>query len=396
MKKLIALITLISMVYTQPVLAVGKLQNQDFKTSAELAAGGATDASFLNDTKIYVTANSLNKTLAAAITAGDLAGGVAKTSSTGSAVLPSGTTAQRDASPVNGYTRYNTSINSVEFYNNGAWFPLDNTKPINSTTFTATGASTFTVPAGITKLTVVVVGGGGGGGTGNGALTAGAGGGGGSMTFTTEYSVVPGQVIKTFVGQGGIGGNSSGLQGTAGTASYFGSLVAQGGGAGASAGIAGGTRGNGGGGNANGNGPSNPTAYSQNQGSQFLASSVGLFNGGTGAGTGASTELGGGGGGNGGNGGNATAGTSAGNGANGFAVSFSGSSVTYGGGGGGASYGGAKPAGTGGTGGGGAGGLNAAGTSGTANTGGGGGGAAGDGDINAAGSGGSGFIGVYY
>lgn len=53
----------------------GKLQDQDFKTSAELVTAGATAASLLNDTKIYVTANSLNKTLSAAIIAGDLAGG---------------------------------------------------------------------------------------------------------------------------------------------------------------------------------------------------------------------------------------------------------------------------------------------------------------------------------
>lgn len=54
---------------------MGKLQDADFSSSADLAGRGSTDAQLLNDTKIYVTANSLNKTLNAAITAGDLSGG---------------------------------------------------------------------------------------------------------------------------------------------------------------------------------------------------------------------------------------------------------------------------------------------------------------------------------
>lgn len=46
---------------------------------------------------------------------------VTKTSSTGSAVIPSGATGDRDGSPANGYFRYNTSVNSFEGYVNGAW-----------------------------------------------------------------------------------------------------------------------------------------------------------------------------------------------------------------------------------------------------------------------------------
>ncbi len=41
--------------------------------------------------------------------------------STGYFDLPSGTTAQRPASPQIGYTRYNTSLNIVEVYNGSAW-----------------------------------------------------------------------------------------------------------------------------------------------------------------------------------------------------------------------------------------------------------------------------------
>jgi phage gp45-like len=46
---------------------------------------------------------------------------VAKTSSTGSAVVPSGTTVQRDGSPSAGYFRFNSTITRFEGYNGTAW-----------------------------------------------------------------------------------------------------------------------------------------------------------------------------------------------------------------------------------------------------------------------------------
>jgi hypothetical protein len=39
----------------------------------------------------------------------------------GSAVVPNGTTAQRDASPATGYFRYNTTLTQFEGYNGSAW-----------------------------------------------------------------------------------------------------------------------------------------------------------------------------------------------------------------------------------------------------------------------------------
>ena len=48
-----------------------------------------------------------------------LATTVAKTAATGSAVLPVGTTAQRDASPVKGYFRYNDDLDIFEGYTEG-------------------------------------------------------------------------------------------------------------------------------------------------------------------------------------------------------------------------------------------------------------------------------------
>lgn len=45
-------------------------------------------------------------------------------SSTGSLSVPSGTTAQRPSSPVNGMLRYNTTIPQLEIYLSGTWTAL--------------------------------------------------------------------------------------------------------------------------------------------------------------------------------------------------------------------------------------------------------------------------------
>ena len=46
---------------------------------------------------------------------------VNETSATGSVILASGTTAQRDGTPVAGYIRYNTTLSQPEVYNGTAW-----------------------------------------------------------------------------------------------------------------------------------------------------------------------------------------------------------------------------------------------------------------------------------
>jgi len=127
--------------------------------------------------------------------------------------------------------------------------------PIKEQLFTAVGNSTFTVPAGVTALRVLVVAGGGGGGTNMG----GGGGGGGVIYDTTTYaSVTPGQQIAVTVGAGGTGaaqGNNTQThptgRGANGGNSVFGTLTAIGGGGGGSspvsvgvsAGLAGGSGG---------------------------------------------------------------------------------------------------------------------------------------------------------
>lgn len=49
---------------------------------------------------------------------------VGQTSATGSAKLPSGTTAQRDGAPAVGYTRYNSTLNQFEGYGASGWGQL--------------------------------------------------------------------------------------------------------------------------------------------------------------------------------------------------------------------------------------------------------------------------------
>lgn len=55
---------------------------------------------------------------AAAADTGDF---VAQTATTGSAVLPAGTTAQRDGSPLAGYLRWNSTEGAAEVYDGTAW-----------------------------------------------------------------------------------------------------------------------------------------------------------------------------------------------------------------------------------------------------------------------------------
>ena len=122
-------------------------------SSATAAAASATSAAAALDSfdDIYLGAKSSDPTVdndGDALTAGDLyfstttnrmrvysgsawadvaldsATVVAKTSATGSGVLPSGTTGQRDGSPSAGYLRFNSTTSSFEGHNGSAWAPV--------------------------------------------------------------------------------------------------------------------------------------------------------------------------------------------------------------------------------------------------------------------------------
>ena len=79
-----------------------------------------------------------------------------------------------------------------------------------STTFTSSGS--FTVPAGVTKISAVLIGGGGAGGGGGGS-GGGQGGGGGGLRYINDFPVSAGQVFSVIVGAGGVGGVGNGGNG---------------------------------------------------------------------------------------------------------------------------------------------------------------------------------------
>ena len=100
--------------------------------------------------------------------------------------------------------------------------------------FTSVGTTTWTCPAGVTSVEVLVVAGGGGGGA-----WVGGGGGGGGVIYRPAFPVTPGTVYTVTVGAGGNGEYNPGGYGgmpaaTNGGNSVFGSLTAIGGGYGGS------------------------------------------------------------------------------------------------------------------------------------------------------------------
>lgn len=279
--------------------------------------------------------------------------------------------------------------------------------------FTATGASTFSVPTGVTAVEVLVVAGGSVGGN-----QHGGGGGAGGLIFRPGFPVTPGGSIPLTVGAGGTGMPSAGSNGywsipqAQGKDSNFGTLVAKGGGigpshSGAANGLPGNPGGSGGGGNSDPSGA--PPGGTGTQPSQPGDSgSFGFGNsGGAGRPGSAFPNWVGGGGGGAGAAGQPAPGGQAGNGGVGRAYSISGSSVFYAGGGGGGQHQSVNgSSGFGGNGGGGAGnrsGHNSTnnahpgprGQGGTANRGGGGGGSS-SGGVNTTDPGGSGIVIVKY
>jgi hypothetical protein len=94
----------------------------------------------------------------------------------------------------------------------------------NFVAFTTVGTTTWTAPAGVTSVQVLVVGGGGGGG-----WHGGGGGGAGGLNYSASYAVTPGTSYTVTVGAGGLGGVNGSVP-TSGTNSSFGTLTAVGGG----------------------------------------------------------------------------------------------------------------------------------------------------------------------
>jgi len=166
---------------------------------------------------------------------------VSQDSDTGAADLPSGTTAQRPVG-VDGMIRYNSTLNVLEGFKDGAWseIPLNISRgPSSVQTFVAGG--TWTKPAGVSTIVVEVVGGGGGGAGGATGEYGSAGGGGGYSKKLIDVTAIASETVTigaagaagATASNGGAGGDSSfgahatadgGAGGTYSTTSNFGGL----------------------------------------------------------------------------------------------------------------------------------------------------------------------------
>lgn len=84
----------------------------------------------VGDTGLFgAVTGTLNGTLGSTapttiVTTSVSASGVVGTSETGALIIPTGTTAQRPASPVTGQYRFNTDLNVLEFYNGSDWYSV--------------------------------------------------------------------------------------------------------------------------------------------------------------------------------------------------------------------------------------------------------------------------------
>jgi hypothetical protein len=98
--------------------------NADNAAASEAGAGADAISAAASAADAAASALGVTTEVADAIAALVPATIVRKTSDTGALIGPAGTTAQRPGSPVVGYTRFNTTLNIPEVWNNLAWVPM--------------------------------------------------------------------------------------------------------------------------------------------------------------------------------------------------------------------------------------------------------------------------------
>lgn len=103
---------------TAPVVTGGSITGVTFSSGAATITGG----SITGITDLAVADGGTGASTAANARTNLLALGF--TTTTGSAIIPVGTTAQRDASPSTGFFRFNTSLNAFEGYNGSSFLPV--------------------------------------------------------------------------------------------------------------------------------------------------------------------------------------------------------------------------------------------------------------------------------
>lgn len=72
----------------------------------------------------WVAGDTVSLRFVKAAIADSIGNAVQRTSATGAAIMPAGTTAQRDGTPAVGYTRANTTTGQMEWWNGTAWSPM--------------------------------------------------------------------------------------------------------------------------------------------------------------------------------------------------------------------------------------------------------------------------------
>ena len=78
---------------------------------------------------------------------------VEKTSNTGSAELPVGTTAERDGTPQKGWTRYNSTLDILEYWNGTIWVAdISSNNPVFTGTLTTDSIINISDPTGVIQV----------------------------------------------------------------------------------------------------------------------------------------------------------------------------------------------------------------------------------------------------
>jgi hypothetical protein len=222
------------------------------------------------------------------------------------------------------------AINSVGV----AYSSLDSFRIRTLVQFTAIGNHSWTCPAGIDSVELLVVAGGGGGG-----FQVGGGGGGGGLVYIPKFGVSPGQSYTAVVGAGGGGAPNEPTPAQFGGNSSFSNIIATGGGRGSNWNMSANNGGNGWPGGSGGGGSGNSNYFNGSGGLSNQQVSFGVyqnvgkgFSGGNGW---ANNQWAGGGGGGAGGTGNHAVAFFGGTGGAGFACSITGAQKHYAGGGGG-------------------------------------------------------------
>lgn len=166
-------------------------------------------------TVMQTSATGVTFPLALAVTGTSTFTGKVSFTSTDSMAVAKGTTAQRNVSPTTGDTRYNSTLNGLEYWNGTAWIVLGQAPTVQR--LLSGTAQTYTAPAGVVRQRVRMVGPGAGGSaaTTNSGSAASA-----DTSFQVNasggaWTAVKGAATGS-VGPGGAGG-SGGTDGSTGT-----------------------------------------------------------------------------------------------------------------------------------------------------------------------------------